>query len=67
MAETRDSPSHAWRTSSACSFGNCVEVSFSEGSVVVRSTRDPRRQVEFTVAEWATFMVGAKDGEFDAP
>jgi hypothetical protein len=44
-----------------------VEVSFSEGSVVVRSTRDPRRQVEFTVAEWATFMVGAKDGEFDAP
>jgi hypothetical protein len=44
-----------------------VEVSFSKGSVAVRSTRDPRRQVEFTVAEWATFVMGAKHGEFDPP
>jgi hypothetical protein len=65
VAETPDRLS--WRRSSACSYGNCVEVHFSGGSVTIRSTRDPGRQVEFTEDEWTTFLVAARDGEFDGP
>jgi hypothetical protein len=44
-----------------------VEVHFSGGSVAVRSTREPERHVEFTEDEWATFLMAARAGEFDAP
>jgi hypothetical protein len=44
-----------------------VEVRFSSGSVILRSTLDPEHQVEFTEDEWATFVEGVRGGEFDPP
>jgi hypothetical protein len=37
------------------------------GGVLVRSTLRPEKQVEFTDAEWATFILAAQGGEFDLP
>ncbi|MFD8979283.1 DUF397 domain-containing protein [Streptomyces sp. NPDC059564] len=63
------SPEYEFRTSSACTYENnnprCVEVATNvPGRVVVRSSVSGRA-VEFTPAEWADFLSGAKLGEFD--
>jgi hypothetical protein len=56
-----------FRVSSYCSFGNCVEVGrSSDGSVVVRDTKDGAQQtLVFTDEEWMVFVDGVKAGEFD--
>jgi len=44
----------------------CVEVRQHGGAVEVRDTKDRSGPVlEFTPAEWAAFMEGAQNGEFD--
>lgn len=48
--------------------GNCVEVAFTGGVVVVTDTKDRDKPAhEFTRAEWEAFLLGAKAGEFDLP
>ena len=61
----QDTDSLAWRTSSASSGGNCVEVAISQNSVLVRNTRNRAGSVlEFTESEWAAFVLGVGSGEF---
>ncbi|MCF7551666.1 DUF397 domain-containing protein [Pseudonocardia sp. WMMC193] len=54
--------------SSKCSIGNCVEVAKDlDGSILVRDSKSlPGGPVlSFTRAEWAAFLSGVHDGEFD--
>ncbi len=56
-----------WRTSSRSgSSGNCVEVAITDDGVAVRDTKDRGKPPHlYTHAEWAAFVGGVKDGEFD--
>lgn len=58
-----------WFTSSASAAGNCVEVAhLPGGGVAVRDTKDRGKAPHlYTRSEWAAFLVGAKNGEFDLP
>jgi hypothetical protein len=45
---------------------NCVEVALLDDGAAVRHSKDPAGPaLVFTTAEWAAFVGGAKDGEFD--
>jgi hypothetical protein len=61
--------SHAtWRKSTRSgSTGNCVEVAGNlAGVVAVRDSKNPAGPaLVFTPTEWAAFVGGVKDGEFD--
>jgi hypothetical protein len=47
--------------------GNCVEVaSLPDGCIGVRNSREQGPVLRFTAEEWAAFVGGAKEGEFDA-
>ena len=56
-----------WRTSTRSgSSGNCVEVAITDDGVAVRDTKDRSKPPHlYTHAEWAAFVDGVKDGEFD--
>lgn len=58
-----------WAKAAASGDSNCVEVAFvEEGYVAVRDTkdRDGGTQV-YTRDEWAAFLEGVRQGEFDQP
>ena len=58
-----------WRKSTRSgSSGNCVEVADNvPGVVAVRDSKNPAGPaLTFTPAEWAAFVDGLNDGEFDA-
>lgn len=58
-------PAH-FRTSSFCHDGGCVAVARADDGVEVASTLLPGREpIPFTAAEWAAFVAGVKNGEFD--
>lgn len=45
---------------------NCVEVAHLDTGVAVRDSKDRQGPaLMFTKDEWAAFLAGAKDGEFD--
>ena len=58
-----------WRksTRSDANGGQCVEVAdLPDGGAAVRDSKDPGGAVlRFTPGEWAAFVGGVKDGEFD--
>lgn len=56
-----------FRTSSRCSKGGCVEVApLPNGGAVVRDSKDRTREpLMFDSHEWADFVFGVKNGEFD--
>ncbi|HZS22301.1 MAG TPA: DUF397 domain-containing protein [Pseudonocardiaceae bacterium] len=60
-------PTLAYRTSSRCSSGGCVEVApLPDGGAVVRDTKDRTREpLTFDRQEWIDFVSGVKNGEFD--
>ncbi|HEY0637813.1 MAG TPA: DUF397 domain-containing protein [Pseudonocardiaceae bacterium] len=53
--------------SSFCTMGSCVAVALgADGRVAVRNSGDPDGPVvEFSRDEWAAFVLGVKNGEFD--
>ncbi|GAA1837652.1 hypothetical protein GCM10009836_15450 [Pseudonocardia ailaonensis] len=65
MRPNRFSP--AYRTSSFCASGQCVEVAeLGGGRIAVRDSKNrlkPRHV--FTADEWEAFVRGVKAGEFD--
>jgi hypothetical protein len=55
-----------YRTSSRCTAGGCVEVApLPDGGAVVRDTKDRTVGLMFDGQEWADFVSGVKNGEFD--
>jgi len=55
-----------WRKSTASDSGSCVEVALTERGVLVRNSRDPSGpMLTFSRPEWAAFLVGVQNGEFD--
>ena len=62
-------PEVTWRKSSRSGpqGGNCVEVArLADGQVAVRNSRHcDGPALVFTAAEWAAFVGGARDGDFD--
>jgi len=64
-----DLPEVTWRKSrrSGPQGGNCVEVArLPDGQVAVRNSRHPSgTALVFTSAEWAAFVGGARDGDFE--
>jgi hypothetical protein len=58
-----------WRKSSASGeAGGCVEIAMTPTSVHVRNSRHSRGpELEFLHQEWAAFLVGARNGEFELP
>ena len=64
-----DLPEVTWRKSrrSGPQGGNCVEVArLADGQVAVRNSRHrDGPALVFTAAEWAAFVGGARDGDFD--
>ena len=61
-----DLSSVEWRKSSFSGSNGCVEVAILDGAVAVRDAKDPAGPVlRFTRDEWAAFLAGVRDGEFD--
>lgn len=61
-----DPSAAAWRKSTASQNTECAEVAFAAESVLLRHSQDPAGPVlEFTLAEWAAFLAGVRNGEFD--
>ena len=58
-----------WRKSSHSNGNggnNCVEVAFLDSDVAVRDSKNPDGpDLLFTSVQWATFVAGAKGGQFD--
>lgn len=55
-----------WRKSMASGGGECVEVAMNPGNIQVRDSKNPwGSALEFTRAEWASFMIGLQRDEFD--
>lgn len=58
-----------WVRSRACSADGCVEVAhLAGGSVAVRDSKNAHLTPQvFNREEWAAFIAGVKNGEFDLP
>jgi Domain of unknown function (DUF397) len=58
-----------WIKSRMCSADGCVEVAHLKGgNVAVRDSKDLSKPAHvFDRDEWAAFITGAKNGEFDLP
>jgi hypothetical protein len=58
-------PPNAWRRSTFCASGACVEVAKADESYMVRDSKDPEGPVlTFNQGEWDAFVAGVRAGEF---
>ncbi len=67
-ASSGDKPeahSVAWRTSSFCQTGECVEVGTLDGMILVRDSKDPGPVLSYSAAEFRAFALGIRAGEYD--
>jgi len=61
-----DLRSATWQKSSHSGANGCVEVAFVEDRVAVRDSKQHGGPVlVFNAHEWAAFLRGVRDGEFD--
>jgi Domain of unknown function (DUF397) len=59
-------PTVAWRRSSRCDAGSCVEVAHIDGAFAVRDSKDRSGPtLLFTRAEWSAFVAGVRAGDFE--
>ena len=67
---TLDLSNAVWRRAAGAAEveGPHLEIAFVQGYVAMRSSAHPvdEQTLIFTPAEWEAFVLGAKDGEFDA-
>jgi Domain of unknown function (DUF397) len=56
-----------YATSRYCPGGNCVEAAaLPDGAVALRDSKDRNKPPHiFTAEEWAAFVAGVKEGDFD--
>jgi hypothetical protein len=54
-----------WRKSSHTDGVQCVEVAYIDGRVLVRDDKAPDETVAMTRGDFAAFVAGVKEGEFD--
>ncbi len=66
-ADPRTVTSGEWKVSSFCSSGTCVQVQVSRDSGVirVRNSQKPEAAITFDTDEWAAFVAGVRNAEFD--
>lgn len=58
----------AWHKSKHSGMQGCVEVAFIGGRVAVRDSKDKTGPVLlFSGSEWAAFVSGIQDGQFQPP
>jgi hypothetical protein len=64
-----DTGNTRWIRSRFCSASGCVEVAQLPGGLVaLRDSKNPSRPPHvFDSEEWAAFITGAKEGQFDLP
>ncbi len=63
MAST---PDIAWRRSTRCSGGQCVEVAKVGDQVLLRDSKNPQQTpLTFSADGWDAFTLGLSAGEFD--
>lgn len=46
----------AWKKSTRCDAGNCVEVKINDGVVAVRDNTDPQTSLAFDRESWAALL-----------
>lgn len=55
-----------WFRACRCEEGTCVEVASADDGIAMRDSKDQDGPVlRFTRDEWAAFLTGAKEGDFD--
>jgi hypothetical protein len=56
----------SWRKSSASATENCVEVAFSDTSILVRDSKQQSSHIlAFTSRGWQALLNGIQEGRFD--
>jgi hypothetical protein len=56
----------AWRRSSRCESGSCVEVALAGDGVAIRDSKHPGgANLLFTRGEWEAFVEGVRAGDFE--
>jgi hypothetical protein len=57
----------AWRKSSRCEAGTCVEVAAVDGAIAMRDAKNPDGPVLlFDVAGWNGFLAGVRRGDYES-
>jgi hypothetical protein len=57
-----------WRKSTYSGNNGCIEVAFADGRVAIRDSKDRHSpMLVFTAVEWAAFLAGACEGQFELP
>ncbi|MDP9862508.1 MULTISPECIES: DUF397 domain-containing protein [Streptosporangium] len=66
-SKTTEPATLRWQVSSRCNNGSCVEIArLPDGGVGMRDSKNKNGPVlEFTTAEFQTFIYSIKDGKFD--
>jgi hypothetical protein len=56
----------AWRRSSRCAGGDCVEIRIAGKEVAMRDSKSPDAVIlQFSGEEWQAFVAAVRAGEFD--
>jgi Domain of unknown function (DUF397) len=56
-----------WRKSTVSGDGGCLQVTYAEGMIGLRDSKDGNSGpiLAFSEREWSAFLAGARSGEFD--
>ena len=64
LRQSRPTAPTAWRRSSYCAAGECLEVTQKGDAVLLRSNRAPRTIIRLSKEEWQAFSSGLTAGDF---